>query len=731
MAEQKPTYQVVVAPKKESTEKQGDTGVVVLNYVDEFIADYSSELVGRSGMVRLWKMATGESMCGMILRGIKNPIKSSKWQVLEADDFNTEEKKAHALINDYFFKNASVPFSNRINQILTMCEFGHSVFEIYWKPYEFDGNTYLMPVIEQRMQTSIEKFNDTKQVVEFVKSDGKTVDIPYSDLAVFILDYIGTDSRGKSLLREAYGEYKDKLYYNKIMGIGMQRAATGIPHGKVPAGTTKDSAKYKALKTLLNNMITHEKAWMITEADTEFKIENQSYDPEKSLKVLEYKDSKMAMSVLMQFLLLGQNGNGGAYSLGQDQSDFFLSGINYIVNIIQETLNPKVVSKIVKLNFANVDPERIKIASTDVNTKVNKEMAEIIKYAIDSKIINPEVQDEVFFRKLYSIPGLTKEQITKRIEQKDAADNGGNDDGNDSPDDNPDGDDPVPDDPDARQQVSQQIKLSETEQAKVTERKKTIESESRRMALFMKEQLYFINDKLLVDIKKVLDTGTVELRGLKNIELRGTAKYQKILASKIAGLVDLGWMQEEKKAKKNKIKLAESEDIDPKKLKSKDLQAFSENYAEQLVDDQTETLKAQAIYTAQNGIMKGLSVGQTMSRVERATIDFIEGGKVSTGVGLSVTTSINFGMNEFNDGIKNELQGYRFVAVDDGATSDICLWYNGKTFSVDSPELAAKATPPLHPNCRSYLEPVYKFEDKIELDDTVAPPSVQKGQSIL
>jgi SPP1 gp7 family putative phage head morphogenesis protein len=158
---------------------------------------------------------------------------------------------------------------------------------------------------------------------------------------------------------------------------------------------------------------------------------------------------------------------------------------------------------------------------------------------------------------------------------------------------------------------------------------------------------------------------------------------------------------------------------------------FVKNNAQSLAEDQVTSMKINAILTASNGPVKGYSIAQTMVNVEKIIEDFIEGNKVAVGASLATVVSLNFGEQQFFKEIKEQLWGYRFVAIDDDKTSEICLWYDGKTFSVDSPELSI-ATPPLHQNCRSHLEPIYKAEteDKPKIDDDVAPPSIQQGKTV-
>ena len=54
---------------------------------------------------------------------------------------------------------------------------------------------------------------------------------------------------------------------------------------------------------------------------------------------------------------------------------------------------------------------------------------------------------------------------------------------------------------------------------------------------------------------------------------------------------------------------------------------------------------------------------------------------------------------------KGSPAGYHFVAVMDDGTCPICAKYHCKVYPA-----ASAPRPPLHPNCRCYLEPVWELE---------------------
>jgi len=698
-------------------DSSNDSGTVTSGgYVDQFNSDYSDELIGRAGMLRLHKMALGEPVAGSMLRAIQNPLKSVNWQLGEIDDITPEEEKVQEFLRWYWFDKYS-SFIDLIVEMISVVKYGHCVFERIWEPIKYEGSNKIVPVLERRLQTSIEYIRSRNQTIEFVNASGTLVTIPFEQLVILNIDREGEDLRGKSMLREAYKPYKHKVVYEQLMGIGMQRNATGSPIATVPAGMNIKSKSYIAIKQLLKNWINHEKAYGIIEDNVAIKILENNFDPEKSLKVMQYLDQQMLISILTQFLLLGQGGNGGAYSLGRDQSDTFLDGLIYVVDTICAAFTKQLIQPMVLYNFPNVDASRFRLVGLDLNKRANKEFIGIIKDLITTKAINPTVDDEIFYRKMAKLPNLSEDMIEARRKQEEMILKAIETDEVTVNEDNPPENDNTP---------VKTVKLSESIDDESKKRMKFLKDNHQAMEFFVKEQLTTIGAKLQADIKSTLDKGSVELKGLNNIELSGISKFEAVVKRKTAGIADVGWSTAKKNAKRNNVKLSAAEEKNLSDITDLELRAFLINQSEEFVEDVVNGLKHQAIYKAQSSVMKGFSVDQTMSRVEEAMDDYINNSpKVTIGSDIIVTNAFNFGQNSFNNFISDELWGFEFVNED--PISVICQWYAGKVFSPGDASLNA-ATPPLHPRCKSWLNPLYKATnpDRPDITNEIAPPSIQK-----
>lgn len=711
------------------TKALGDSGVNPYLTNASRTNEHLLELVGREGSIRYRQMSRGDDQIGMILRVHKNPIRSCSWGIAVPDDATDQEKLCIALLNKWIFSENKTSFSTQLNQILSCFEYGYSAFELIWNTYNFQSNKYFVPVLEQRLQTSIEEIIPKDQIVRQITIEKGLVEIPFEAMVFFILNQQGEDMRGESLLRSAYQSWKKKKTYEEWLGMGIQRtAAGGIPWMKVPKGTQPDSEDYLAAETLLQNISAHENAYMIFQEGWEFGITETKFNAEQIQRVIDGLNSGMALSVLAQFVLLGQNGNTGAFALSRDQSDFFLDGLMYIIDLVESNFNRYVIRPFVKINFGDsIDCSRIALRGLNLNKKAGQELATVLSTLKNSGFITATIDDEIQLRKSLDMPELSEDEIERRRELIDNADNQMNNidqkDGQVVKEDDPQDDDPTEDKPTGSVKTDS-IKLSET---KANIRLSIINKANKEMLDFMKANLLLIKDKLMADIESTMNRGVIEIQGLKNIEI-SYSKYQRALEKKLSGIAYDAWIRAKKDAKSKSIKF--SEDMDPRDIPSKDLMQFVLNQSASIAEQQIATLKARAILTASNGPLKGYSISQTLSNVSGIIDEFIDSNGVQSAGSLIVVGTDNFGASQFYKEIKEQLWGYRFVAVDDDKTSEICQWYNGKTFSVDSPELA-DGTPPLHPNCRSYMEPIYKSEEqKPTIDDVIAPVSIRQQKSV-
>lgn len=697
------------------TKPIGETGLNEYAATLERTVEYIIELQGREGSQKYRQMSKSDGLIGMILRSYKAPIGCCEWGISLPDDATDEEKKAVDILNSKLFADSGIAFQKLLFKILSCIEYGYSLFELYWTSYDFEGGTWLTPVLEQRVQTSIQNIWPDKQIVRQITFLKGVVEIPFENLVFFVLNEQGEDLRGESILRCAYNAWKKKRAYEEWMAIGIQRSTGGIPSMTVPKGTRVDSEDYIAAELLLKNITFHEDAYMILPDGWTFELFESKFNPDYVQKAIDATNSEMALSVLTQFLLLGSVRSTGSFALSNDQSGFFLDGLQYICTLIEGVVNENVLKPFFQYNFGDaVTTDRINLKGLGLNKKAAEALATMLQQLGTAGFLKPTLDDEITLRKKYDLPPLSDDELARREKQQEAADKLAA---------NPP---PTVVDPEQDPGGQQPKKFAEPTKAEHTARQEHIEKSITEVQDFMQANLMLMKDKLCADVESTLKRGQVEIQGLKQIQVSST-RYEKGLGMKLAGIALESWNMAKATAKNASVKFAE--DKDPKEVSDKTLKQYVLNQASVTADNQAQNMLTYAVSVASSGSLKGLSIAQTTANVAKALQALIESGSIAVAGSLLAVGTSNFGAMQFYQEIKDQLWGYTFM--NDDPVSEICKWYDGKTFSVNSPELAT-ATPPLHPNCKSYMAPIYKLDGAAspEIDDVIAPPTILKQKTV-
>lgn len=109
--------------------------------------------------------------------------------------------------------------------------------------------------------------------------------------------------------------------------------------------------------------------------------------------------------------------------------------------------------------------------------------------------------------------------------------------------------------------------------------------------------------------------------------------------------------------------------------------------------------------------------------LEDAAYEMATGPRVTAGAGSIASQIVNETRGEFFDDpeIRSQISAFRFVNGD--PVSPICQDLAGTIFDVDDPD-RFRYTPPLHFNCKSYIEPIIELKSGMEI--TKLKPSTAK-----
>lgn len=383
---------------------RGTSGTEVFaGYYDE---EYLDGLKGTERADCFDKMRRSDTQVKMLLTAVKNPIRTASKEIVSASD-DVEHEKHAALCKRILFQD--IKFNKFLNEALTIAEFGHSVFEKVHKVHldkevtDDDGNLIINSYIglkklgwrsPKTIETwnfctdkESEKYKELESITQ--QSDGDLesyVDIPIEHLVIMTIDQEGDDYEGISLIRPCYGSYFRKNEYLKLNAIGIEKSMP-IPTAEVPAGQ-ENSAEFSNLVTALEKFTTHQSNYLIYPQGWGINLsDGTKYDPSKVEVSIDNEDKRMSKAFLANFLELGLSGSG-AYALSNDLSDFFLSGLIYLANIIKEEID-ELLKELVILNFGEQDKyPRFKFSG--IEDKAGEEFAKILDLLIRNKVIIPD-----------------------------------------------------------------------------------------------------------------------------------------------------------------------------------------------------------------------------------------------------------------------------------------------------------------------------------------------------
>jgi len=674
----------------------------------EVSAEPKPPLRGLQGSFIYEKMSF-DSQIGMMLNMIKTPILSADWDISTSSD--DKKHKFHAkFCKDYFFKNYPIAFVNLLYQLLSFTEYGFSIFEQVYSIWDYEGKRYTVPELLARLQVSIEEIQPRNEIIQQRRTDGQLVDIPFEYLVFFVLNQEGDDLRGTSLLRWSYWDWKRKSETEVIDTIGVRKNAIGVPDMVIPKSVKPDSPDYKAVQSILQRIGRSQNPYMIRYPDYVFTWQFGNYNNAITNQKISRHNTQMAKSVMTQFLELGQASKGGSFALGDVQSQIFLDSLQYLIDLITNTFNNKIIKPMIDINFGKQDvyPELI-----GLNVNKGKIQTFITNYAllIEKGAIKPTISDEDFIRTKMEMPNLTEEQKIEREKQIAEPQ-------------------PKPSEPMPLSENATKLKLAEkSNSALQKERNKFVEKNKPLLTDFMRENMTVIKEKLLVNLEKILNKGQIPQRGILNLDVPLINKYRSGLVQKVSYFVGDGFLTAKKDAKGHttKLKLAEIPDVDPNNLPD-NLKVYAKNMSNNVIDDQTTSMKVKAVFVAQNKTDKGFTTKQTIAEVNKSLDDYILSGPIGTASSHLITDGSNVGFMDFGKQNPDLIQAYQFIAVDDGNTTDICRWLNGHIYSVGGIALS-QVRPPLHFNCRSFMRPIYADEPKAKIDDQLPPPSIWAQRS--
>lgn len=309
--------------------------------------EWNPKLRDKQGLREYYKMKRQDGIIRGALRLLKTPIQAGRWFVEPGTD-SARDAKIATFVEQNLFEQMNVSWSNFLNDVLLMCEYGHMVFEKVWKQSN-DGKIRLQKLAPRHpLDVRDWKYDDNggpdgvvMEPTEMTGIMGPGVFIPIEKLAIFALEPEAGDLRGISVLRSAYKHYfyKDTLY--KIDAIQKERHGIGVPIIKLPPNFNETDKRLA--DEIGRNLRTNEKSHIIIPPMWEIMFAKLEGQPVDCMKSIDHHNKQIMANILAPFL--------EESSVDPKSTDMFLKSTRYIALSICDIINHHIIPQLVDMNF--------------------------------------------------------------------------------------------------------------------------------------------------------------------------------------------------------------------------------------------------------------------------------------------------------------------------------------------------------------------------------------------
>lgn len=387
----------------------GDSGTQIFNGIISG-EEYLYSLTGVSLMRVIEEMRRGDPTVAAGLKAIKQPLIGADWFASPASE-DAADIDAADLVTKVFTE--VLDWQHLLTEILTMLEFGFSVFEIVGDMQFVDGALRWVPTkVAFRKQTTIQAWQQqdgSAGITQVTTSGAGIVSIPDGKLVTFTYQREGDNWQGISALRPAYQPWYFKKELTVIESLQYERQGLGVLSLEAPANAT-DADINKMIDAARNlraneqSYILKRPGWIVEFMDMKSKT---NADPSAAI---DRHDRAILEALQAQFIKIGAAGSSGSYNSSATQRELLVESCEALAAQIGSRISDTLVKLIVDKNF-NVSAYP-KWVCGDISKENITDFATVYKTLVEARALTPSDADEDHIRKTMRLP--EREVVTER-----------------------------------------------------------------------------------------------------------------------------------------------------------------------------------------------------------------------------------------------------------------------------------------------------------------------------
>lgn len=359
----------------------GDSGLIRFDGV--ISEEWFNKARGKNGILLTREMVDNHPVVGAMLFAIRMLMRGVNWSMEAASD--DPQAIAASELAESCMSDMDQSWQDTLDQMLTFIEYGWSMSEVIYKvrqgPDETDDalrSKYTdkkvgIRKIALRSQDSLFKFEmnaagDVVGMVQQPPQGGGMRYIPRNRLIHLRPTSYKNNPLGRSALRNAMVSYLYQKKMQDIEAIGIERDLAGYPVVMAPGrimqknASPEDKAMLANLRSVLKNIRRDSSEGVIMPSDTD-KDGRQLYDLKllssggnRQLQpdaVIQRYDQRIAMTVLADFVMIGNSGAGGgrgSYGMAEAKQSMFATAISAWLDAICEEINRQLIPQLMRLN---------------------------------------------------------------------------------------------------------------------------------------------------------------------------------------------------------------------------------------------------------------------------------------------------------------------------------------------------------------------------------------------
>ena len=411
-------------PTKVKTVELGSSGIE--NYSGYLEEEYLDRLLNPRQLGETYdKIRRQDGSMSKLSKLHKNPILGADWEIQPKQIYakDADIQKEVDLISHILFDDLDKSWHKKLYEILSVFDFGFSLFEQTFKPvvnHTTFGDYTGIKSLKWLSPRTIERWmlnqdGTLSHIDQYAYGDeGRIVSIPAEFMTLFTINDEGNNFQGISIFRPVYGTWQRKQMYTRRLAVALEAYGKPVPSLELP-DTNVSREEIEKAKKFLKDYTSGSDAYLLRPHGWLMELMNSNYNPENLTKAIDFENKDVSFSSMANFAELGKG--GGSYALSKDLSKFFLNYLTVYAKMFCETINRSIINKLSLYNFGH-ETSRVELKCTGISDRVGKETGEIVTDMVEKKLIQPDDKLEEFLRRRLNLPPIDEETIRKAEPEK-------------------------------------------------------------------------------------------------------------------------------------------------------------------------------------------------------------------------------------------------------------------------------------------------------------------------